>query len=231
MLLLRTVLLLYFVAPARKPIFGIFILAWMLYEIWQPIRNGLRNGWGRIAENERRPDNGAGAGQDQNNAPQANAPPPNGMRNPAVNPPARPNVIGVSLERHAMTAFDTLANMNIAEEERILSGAPGAPTTEPGLGHKVTTFFGLLITTLHPAIWNRRRAALRRREGTVRTEANIRNAPPPASEGESDTPSSPEVNRAAQAVEELRARYNSRPRWIQRYMERVVAEDWVDDSD
>src|SRR5260221_7345441 len=44
MLVLRSMLLLYFVEPAHKPVIGILIFAWMLYEIWQSIRNGLRNG-------------------------------------------------------------------------------------------------------------------------------------------------------------------------------------------
>lgn len=227
MLLFRTLVLLYFVAPARKPIFGILILMWMLYEIWQPIRNGLRNGWGRIPDNQQRPNNAADP--QQANAGQPNVPQAPAAR-PAANVPVRPGPVGpVALNLQAGALLDALANMNIEEEERMLNQAPGTSTTEPSLAHKVATFFGLLATTLHPAIWNRRRVALRRREGTVRTEASIRNATPLATEGDAE-PTPGEIE-AVRRREELRAHFNRRPRWIQRYMERVVAEDWVDDSE
>jgi hypothetical protein len=223
MLMFRTLLLLYFVAPARKPIFGVLILMWMLYEIWQPIRNGLRNGWGPIPDDQQRPNNAA----DQPNVGQENAPQAPGAR-PAVNVPVRPGPVGpATLNLQADVVLDALAKINIEEEERLLNQEPGTPTADPGLAHKAATFFGLLVTTLYPAIWNRRRAALRRREGTVRTEASVRTAPPPST---NDEPTPSEVV-AVRKREELRAQFNRRPRWIQRYMERVVAEDWVDDSD
>jgi len=219
MLILRTTLLLYFVAPARKPIFGILILLWMLYEIWQPIRNALRNGLGRNPEvhAENRPDARAPQNPvEPNNINDAQAAVPQPAVNAAI--PGRP----VALDAQADAILDTLANINIQEEGGMLREAPGVPTVEPGLGHKITTFLALLATTLHPAIWNRRRIALRRREGTIRTEANMRNSVP-VEEGETDT--------GGQIREELRAQFNRRPLWIQRYIERVVAEDWVDDSD
>ena len=213
MLVLRTTLLMYFVSPTRKPIFGLLILAWMLYEIWQPIRNALRNGLGRnpqVNANNNRPD--ARGPQNPvepngNNDAQAAAPQP---------------AVPVTLDAQANDIFDTLANINIQEEEGMLREVSGVPPVEPGFGHKVGTFFALLTTTLHPAIWNRRRIALRRREGTIRTEANMRNSVPPE-EGESEA--------VGRIREELRAQFNRRPGWIQRYIGRVVAEDWVDDSD
>lgn len=223
MLVFRTLVLLYFVAPARKPIFGILILMWMLYEIWQPIRNGLRN---RIPDNQQRPNNAADLRQANG---QANAPHAPAAR-PAANMPVRPGPVGpATINLQAGAVFDALANMNIEEEERMLNQVPGTSTTEPSLAHKMGTFIGLLATTLHPAIWNRRRIALRRREGIVRTEASIRNAPPPPTEGDAE-PTSGEIE-AVRRREELRAHFNRRPRWIQRYMERVVAEDWVDDAE
>jgi len=45
----------------------------------------------------------------------------------------------------------------------------------------------------------------------------------PAEEGETEA--------VGRIREELRTQFNRRPGWIQRYIERVVAEDWVDDSD
>ncbi|KAF8974349.1 hypothetical protein BDZ97DRAFT_15959 [Flammula alnicola] len=233
MLVLRTLLLLYFVAPARKPIFGILILGWMLYEIWQPIRNGLRNGWHRVHENgQQQGNNNVRDARQGPNAGQPNVPQAPGAARPAPNVPIRPGAVGpVTLDLQAAQLFDTLANVNIEDEERMLHQGSGAPPAEPSFGHKIATFLGLFITTLHPAIWNRRRVALRRREGIVRTEAHVRNAPPPSPDGESDSTPTPADSEAARRREELRAQYDRRPRWIQRYMERVVAEDWVDDSD
>ena len=219
MLVLRTTLLMYFVSPTRKPIFGILILAWMLYEIWQPIRNALRNGLGRNPEVNtenrpavRAPPNPAEPNRDND----AQAPAPQ----PAVNAvvPGRPG----NLVAQADVIFNTLANINIQEEEGVLREAFGIPAAEPGFGRKIATFLALLMTTLHPAVWNRRRVALRRREVTIRAEANMRNTVPPEEGG---------TEAGRRIREEVRAQFNRRPAWIQRYIERVVAEDWVDDSD
>ena len=223
MLVLRTTLLMYFISPTRKPIFGLLILVWMLYEIWQPIRNALRNGLGRnpqVNEDDNRPE--ARGPQNAvepngNNDAQAAAPQPAAIVNGNAN-----GAVPVTLDAQANVIFDTLANINIQEEEGMLREASGVPPVEPGFGHKMGTFFALLTTTLHPAIWNRRRIALRRREGTIRMEANMRNSVP-AEEGESEG--------VGRIREELRAQFNRRPGWIQKYIERVVAEDWVDDSD
>jgi hypothetical protein len=224
MLLFRSLILLYFVAPTRKPIIGIFIFAWMLYEIWQPIRNGLRNGWGVIQDQQRQGDNVVGQPQDNNNVAQPIA---NGGWQPGVNLPARPNVMAGTLDQQFDAVMDGLANMNIADEESYLN-TPGIPIPEPGVGRKIMTFVGLLVSTLHPAIWNRRRVALRRREGTIRTEANARSAPLLTEIGDSNNEGE---NRAAQVREEYRLRFESRPQWMQRYIQRVMDEDWVDDSD
>ena len=229
MLVLRTTLLMYFISPTRKPLFGLLILAWMLYEIWQPIRNALRNGLGRnpqVNEDNNRPDARGPqnpVGPDGNNDAQAAIPQPAVIANVIANANANANAaVPVTLDAQANVFFDTLANINIQEEEGMLREASGEPPVEPGLGHKMGTFFALLTTSLHPAIWNRRRIALRRREGAIRTEANVRNSVP-AEDGETEA--------VGRIREELRAQFNRRPGWIQRYIERVVAEDWVDDSD
>ncbi|KAF9469021.1 hypothetical protein BDZ94DRAFT_1152957 [Collybia nuda] len=220
MLLFRTMLLLYFVAPARKPIFGILILAWMLYEIWRPIRNGLIRGLRH-----------AGAGdRPRQNAPAAQVPNPiqNGLGAEAPIPP--PNGPGgtaaAQLDNQAAMVINTLGNMNIATEDRILNDVPETAIIQPGAGHKLMTFFSLLLTTIHPAIWNQRRIALRNREGRIRTEANLRNAPQPDTESE-DT----ESENRTRLRSELRAQYERRPRWVRNYMDRVVTGDWVDDAD
>jgi len=227
LLVFRTILLLYFVAPTRKPIFIILILAWMLYEIWQPLRNGLvRVRVQRVAVNR----NGAdpqGPENNANNIPAAGV--AGGEVRPAVNVQgAIDGLRAGQLDFQAGAVLDTLANMNLQSEEATINQAHLVPVAEPSLGHKVLTFFGLLFSTLHPAIWNRRRTGLRRREGVIRTEANMRREPAPRAPEEEETE---EDRRAAQARRDLREQHARRPRWVQEYMARVVAEEWVDDSD
>ncbi len=214
MLVLRTTLLLYFVAPTRKPIFGILILAWMLYEIWQPIRNNLLR---QLQQNER---NGR---QD-------------GLRDPGVpeQPGAAPAVPGLNAHPlrgrgQSRALMEMLGNINVNTERRVLTDATQENPMEPSLGHKVLTFFGLLVTTLHPAIWNQRRAALRVREGTVRTEINMRDATPQTDL--TDEVAQRNEERAEESRRALRERHARRPLWVRRYMERVMAGEWVDDAD
>lgn len=220
MLLLRTSLLLYFVAPTRKPIFGILILAWMLYEIWQPIRNNLLR---HLQQNERRvqqPDGGQGGGQ---------GPVAPGQAAAAPAAPGLNNLPAVQGRNQSRALMETLGNMNVETEQRILTEATQENPREPSLGHKVITFFGLLLTTLHPAIWNQRRAVLRSREGALRTEVNSRNALR-RTDLEDD-----EARRQEEIAEEsrrlLREMHGRRPPWVRRYIARVVDADWVDDTD
>lgn len=162
----------------------------------------------------------AAPGAGDRGAPAANAAGvPRNANNNAQDAPRAP---GTEAAHQAAAMFDTLANMNIPLEEQAISGTA---TEEPSFGQKAMVFLGLLATTVHPAVWNRRRAVLRQREGRIRTEAVAREAP--AETGE-DTP----VNDArAQRRAELAAQHARRPRWVQAYMRRVVDGDWVDDSD
>ncbi|TFK29348.1 hypothetical protein FA15DRAFT_610526 [Coprinopsis marcescibilis] len=226
MLIFRTMLLLYFVAPARKPIFGILILVWMFYEIWQPIRNNLLR---RLPAN-----NGL--------HPNANQVPPN--PNPQNNqepqqhqahPQAPVAIAAQQWDFRLSNILTHLANLNLEPEQQILNRADEASIPEPTLGQKFGTFLGLFLSTLHPAVWDERRVALRRREGPIRTEANVRQRPdeqPDASETGDGSSAGVQVdNNANQVRDELRAKHARRPEWIKEYIERVVAEDWVDDSD
>lgn len=219
MLLFRTLLLLYFVAPARKPIFGILVVAWMLYEIWRPIRDGLVRGLRRGVPNDL-------ARQD---APARQEPRP--VQNALEAPRPPQNFLGAAIAERvdnqaAAVVLDTISSLNISTEEQILNDAPGAVTREPGFGHKVITFFSLFLTTIHPAVWNQRRAALRRREGRIRTEGHSRDSSTAGAEGEDG-----QNETRVEMQRELRAQHARRPRWIRDYMERVIAGDWVDDSD
>lgn len=214
MLILRTTLLLYFVAPTRKPIFGILILAWMLYEIWQPIRNNLLR---QLQQNE----------QDgrQNGAQRAGAP---GRPRVALAVPG-PNNHPARRRGQSRALMEVLGNMNVDSEQRVLTEATQENPMEPGLVHKAVTFICLLVTTLHPAIWNQRRAALRSREGIVRTEVNMRNAQPRTDLEDEEARRNEE--RAEESRRALRERHARRPQWIRRYMERVMDAEWVDDAD
>lgn len=221
MLLFRTLLLLYFVAPTRKPIFGILILAWMLYEIWRPIRNGLIRGWNRAAADNQQRQNPLAQPPPQNPAAAAEAPRPGPAPQNAPGGAAGVNHI----DQQAAIVLEAVANQNISAEEQILNDIPGTNTEEPSFGHKLATLFGLLVTTIHPAVWNRRRVALRQREGRIRTEANIRDLPD-ENEGENV-----ENDTRTQLRTEYRNQHARRPRWVRDYMERVIAAEWVDDSD
>ena len=239
-LLFRTCLLLYFVAPARKPVFGLLILAWMLYEIWQPIRNALHRNLQRAAAPEgqgrqnnanvdRAGDNnaenipvgGGGGGGDQ----QGQGQQPN-VQGPPVAPPANAAPLRV-VRIDGESLLDTFANVNLDAEQQFLNTTPGAPVEEPNVWHRLVTFVTLLVTTTHPAVWNRRRAALRRREGQFRTEANVRNR---VDEDVQDAERDGEMRRR-DARDNARAQYGRRPEWVRRYIDRVLVTDWLDDVD
>ena len=223
MLTLRTLFLLYFFSPFQKPVFGIIVTAWLLYETWNTIRNAIprlhardhhhhADEDARILGNARvRP--AEAVHQLAPDAPlRAPVPPP--VRAPAPRP--RPP---------SATMVDTLANVNIREELGALDARPEA-IAAPTIGHRIKTFVELLMLTAHPAVWDRRRAALRQREGRVRTEMNARDVPQPV-EGDGDA----QANEArARARAELSAVHSRRPAWVVEYMERVRGGDWVDDQ-
>ena len=215
LLLFRTLLLLYFVAPARKPIFGILILAWMVYEIWRPIRNALLRNLQQPAHDNQQRQNVP--------APPAAQNPPVEVPQPAQDAPLGDNVVQNEVGRQAQVFLDIVANQNILGEEEIINDTRQPNPPEPSPRHKLATFFALLVTTMHPAVWNLRRVALGRREGRIRMEANMRNAPPADTENE-------DANRTAMR-RELRTQHSRRPRWVREYIERVVVGDWVDDSE
>ncbi|KAJ7228795.1 hypothetical protein GGX14DRAFT_415069 [Mycena pura] len=229
LLFLRTAVLLYFFAPARKPVFGILVVAWMLYEVWRPIREGLR-GRNQEQNNRQQQHNRDNNGQQQ---PRGNAAAQQPAGEVNVNPPAdrrqgpvapRPGVNAANdLDHQVAAVFDGFANFNLQNEEEILRR--GEPAEEPGLGSKVFAFFALLFTTLHPAVWNRRRAVLARREGQIRMEANARGAE--LDENTDDPESRARIERRAQLI----AQHELRPRWLREYMDRVVEGGWVDEAD
>ncbi|KAJ7179857.1 hypothetical protein C8R43DRAFT_912346 [Mycena crocata] len=230
LLLLRTAVLLYFFAPARKPVFGILIVMWLLYEIWRPIRDGLQRGWNRAAAEHANHHNH----QQPQRQPQRNEParpvandqvdPPPAERRPGPVAAARPGAAAANdLDQQVAAAFDGLANFNIPTEEETIRR--GTPVEEPGFSHRAVAFITLLVTTLHPAVWNRRRAVLRQREGQIRMDANARAAE--LDENVDDPQHQARIQRRAQLI----AQHAQRPQWLRDYMDRAVEGGWVDEAD
>jgi hypothetical protein len=209
MLTLRTLFLLYFFSPFQKPVFGIIVAAWLLYETWNTIRNAIPRLRGNPTDDARvRPPEAAPA-----LAP--NAPP--------RAPQAPPHRAPIQRQRPVSeTLMDTLASVNLREETSALDSQPAA-LAPPTVGHRIKAFIQLLVLTAHPAVWDRRRAMLRQREGRVRTELNALGGPAP-SEGNGD-------GQANETLARLRAEHARRPGWVSDYMERVRrGGDWVDDQ-
>jgi len=232
MLIIRTLLLVYFVSPARKPVFGIVVGAWILYEAWGPVRAAIfgpvdRHGPPGVQAGlvPRPQGDGIPAGLGQNGAAQAR--PQAQAAAPRLPDPATRHI------NQADALIGGVANINIeAEAEALAASGRTGPTEEPVLFQKVTTFLSLLILTLHPAVWNRRRLILRQREGRIRTEANARereHEAPSADDNEATAAEKTERERVARVRAELIAQHARRPRWVQSYVDRVRMGEWVDD--
>lgn len=206
MLTLRTLFLLYFFSPFQKPVFGMIVTAWLLYETWNTIRNAIPRLHVRGPHVDERPPEPAVA--------------PNVPLRAAPAPAHR-----MPMQRHrpaGETLMDTLARVNLREETSALDLRPDAMTA-PTVGHRIKTFLQLLVLTAHPAIWDRRRAVLRQREGRVRTEMNILTASA-QNDGNGD-------ERSGEFRARVRAGYLRRAEWVTEYMERVRGGgDWMDDQ-
>jgi hypothetical protein len=220
LLCLRTLLLLYFFSPARKPVFGLVVGAYVLYEAWGALR-------GAIGEEAARNANVAARGGDRNRQGLAGMPP---MGNGAVNGPNA--VPGRAAVANLDAGINYLAQMNLDQEARWIENGG----REPSILKKLQMFLSLFLLSLHPAFWNRRRVALRAREGELRTEANARDAAlvqqqQQRTDGENNDVDAEDLNvrRAREQREQLIARHARRSGWIQEYVDRVRQGDWVDD--
>lgn len=229
MLVLRTVLLLYFFAPTRKPLLGLCIAAWIVYEMWthvriiilRPLNRGVGNGGpaqngGRATPAPRTPENG-----------QENAPPMPGAPNATHDEPRlHQTPQGPPPPEQSQSVIDSLALLNIHNENKLLwptnlARIPDPPT----FTHKAIIFSSLLIATLHPEVHGRRKTALRQREGRLRTEMNVIDR---TSETENGEPSEEEVRRQG-LKERLQAQHDQRTGWIKEYVVRVRGGDWIDE--
>ena len=216
MVTFRTILLFYFFGPTKRPFFAVLVMAWILYEAWGAIRLVL--GYDRPRD---RPQAGAA---DVPPVHPAGQPPLQPQAAPAQQPhrvPRRPR--GPNANRSAMQSFLAgLSNLNLRREDSIID--TGANVPPPSMSHKIKTFVVLILLTLYPAVWDHRRAALRRREGRLRTEQNARDAARSAStEGEQGREADADRTRALERLQ------NRRPAWVKQYVERVLTTDWADE--
>jgi hypothetical protein len=213
MLVMRATLIMYFFSPGQTPFFGVIMGLWVLYEAWSAIRAAVAAT--RDPAEPRRDEDGQGGINGG-----AGAPGPNGLDG---QDPARPS----DPTRQQMNVIlDAMANINIRQESEMLE-APG-DLPPPSLFHKVKTFATLMIVTLIPALWDRRRGALTRREGALRTEMNVINAaraPPPASGPAAQTQNtSTEAEVSEEEREEAKKARERKLAIIQKHARRA---DWV----
>ncbi|KLO10163.1 hypothetical protein SCHPADRAFT_878470 [Schizopora paradoxa] len=222
---LRTLLLLYFFSPARKPLFSILLAAWVIYEAWGAVRGALgdlndmpADGNAQqpaAAQNAAVGNAGAGAGAGVGNGGNDGA----GARR--ADQPRPRN--GLNLQRStADTILSRLARINLAWEEYALAAPVNAE--EPSFFTKAQGFVMLFFLTLYPDIWKRRVKALREREGRLRAEAIKRRTP--TDENQTVGGGSEEVTRARQRLIETHER--RRP-WVKEYIQRVEQDEWIDD--
>ncbi|KAG1780149.1 hypothetical protein EV702DRAFT_1177937 [Suillus placidus] len=231
MVLFRTLLLLYFFSPTRKPLLGLCIIAWIIYEMWTNVRNVVLGPLNR--ERERLAGVAAAAeaarqapGQGQPGGPPATPAPPaqSDIPTPAQNQEAQ----GPPPPSNSASLLDLLARIGIDTENKLLwpTSSPRTPFSPPSMMHKVTTFVSLLALTLHPEAWNRRRAALKTREGRLRTEANVMEREIERLEGHE---LSEEDKKREETTAVLRVQHGRRAPWMKTYIQRVRGGEWVDD--
>ncbi|KAJ8473764.1 hypothetical protein ONZ45_g16172 [Pleurotus djamor] len=244
MLLLRTALLLYFVAPIRKPVFAALVLMWVLYEAGQAVRTWFGQiGRARAPAQVQVPNPGAAVpAQPANGAANGPAPAP-GLQQPVPRAPGAGPRAPLTFEQQVSFIFGALSNVNLQTEDYFLTTSDDRQVVRRiSFLTKFTTFIILFFVTLHPAAWNKRRAALRQREGRIRTEAAIRRSEerdvtePGDGEGEGEASEQTRAhvvenrafNERRRKLVEAHAR---KPEWMKEYITRVVAGDWVDEAD
>ncbi|KIJ70243.1 hypothetical protein HYDPIDRAFT_78979 [Hydnomerulius pinastri MD-312] len=238
MVVFRTVLLLYFFSPSRKPLLGLCIVAWIMYEMWTHVRIVILRPLERAAGN-----GAAAAGNDARAVPGAvpaaqPAAPANGPAG-AQNPlgPATPaeqtrnhqQAQGPPIPSQSNGIVDSFALTGVHSENKLLwpTQQPTRLPEPPTFLHKATMFLSLITVTLHPEIFNRRRTALRQREGRLRTETNTMAREPEAREdGE---PPSEEEQKRQEFKQQLQTQHSRRATWVKQYVDRVRGGEWIDE--
>jgi len=234
LLAMRATLIMYFFSPDQTPFFGIIIGMWVLYETWGAVRAAVAAA--RDPAEHRRDDDGQVQG-DINGG--AGAPGPNGQEGRDAARPSDPT------RQRANAILNAVANVNLREENEILETSGNLPP--PTILYKAKTFVSLMIVTLIPALWDRRRAELMKREGALRTEMNVitaaTTAPPlsgsvaqarnPSTEGEGENEISPQEREELRKARELKLaiiyKHARRPDWVREYVERTGRMEYYDD--
>lgn len=242
MVVFRMVLLLYFFSPTRQPLLGLCLVAWIIYEMWTHVRIVILRPLDRAAGNGVGPGvNGAQAAGAPDAAPAAPVARENdhaGDRNTLQPGDRAPNtepardaqqVQGPPIPRQSNGIVDSLALANVHQENKLLWPLQQPATTpeSPTFLLKATSFLSLLVVTLHPEVYNRRRAALRIRESRLRTEMNAIERDEEARD--SEQMSSEEEQRKIAFRQQLRTQHTQRATWLKRYVERVRQDDWVEE--
>ncbi|TCD66950.1 hypothetical protein EIP91_000728 [Steccherinum ochraceum] len=225
MLTFRTILLMYFFSPSKRPLFGVVLSAWILYEAWNAFRVVLGHG---DRPRRRRDRDGAAAGAGDNADAVGGAGQAARAGAPAAGAGAGASGSGRSSRSWTHTLLDKLANFQLVTEELALVGDPTNAVPVPTILHRVKTFCVLLATTLHPAVWDRRRSYIKRREGRVRNEASIR-AEDSQTESNDQEPPTAAAEARAQLRGHLLTRHERRPAWVKEYIDRVLTSEWADD--
>lgn len=226
MLVMRATLIMYFFSPGQTPFFGIIMGMWILYEAWSAVRAAIAAT--RDPAEPRRDEDGQGGINIGVGIPR-----PNGVDGVRPSDPTRQQVNVI---------FDAVANINIREENEILESSEDLPP--PTSFHKVKTFASLMVATLVPELWDRRRAELTRREGALRTEMNVitaARAPPSSSgtaaqaptEGEGQTEVSEQEREEARKARERKLaviqKHARRADWVREYVERAGRMEYYED--
>ena len=203
---------------------------WVLYEAWSAVRAAVAAT--QDPAEPRRDDDGQGG---INNA-GVGAPHPEGQDAARPSDPTRQQINMI---------LDAVANINIREEGENLEASGDLPP--PTLFHKVKTFASLMIVTLVPALWDRRRGELARREGALRTEMGVITAamaPPssggsaaqvrdPSTEGEGETEVSEQEREEARRAKERKLavirKHAQRAEWVREYVERAGNMEYYED--
>lgn len=229
MLAMRATLIMYFFSPGQTPFFGVIIGMWVLYEAWGAIRAAVAAT--RDPAQPRRDEDGQGGINGDADFP--------GLNEHEERDAARHSENARNLIPNA------LANINLGDENYVLLGSRDPPP--PTFLHKVKTFVSLMLITLVPALWDRRRTELRRRENMLRTEMNVITSamaapspsgsaaqardPPAEGEGESEDSAQEreELRRARELELAIIQKHARRPDWMREYVERAGRMEHYDD--
>ncbi|KIJ07021.1 hypothetical protein PAXINDRAFT_19777 [Paxillus involutus ATCC 200175] len=212
-----------------------------MYEIWTHVRIVI------LRPLERAGRNGAGAGANGAQAAGGVVPaaPPVAQANghagglhpaPPTGPTTNPGQTrdgqqaqGPPMPSQSNGIIDSISLINIHSENRLLwpMQQPLRLPEPPGFLHKAISFLSLIVVTLHPEVYNRRSAALRQREGRLRTEMNIIEHEPEAREH--GQPLGEEEQGRQEFRQQLRIQHARRANWVRQYVDRVRGSDWIEE--